>query len=145
MATPGEGAPVQGATPKVRKKVSPARNAVGVVLLVGFTTVAILEYKATRDYSAAVRKLDRAMGSANGLMPINEVEAMLGRKPDGPPTMDEGRKRMTYTWPGVVRPLLVRLGAVPANALTAYYNNDKTPKLLTFTTPRGGKPGAAED
>jgi hypothetical protein len=128
MATEGEGALAQGAAPKgkAKKPISPARNAIGLVLLVAFSTVAFLEWDANRKANAAIQKLEKAVeGQEDGLLSMDEVQKMIGRAPDGPGSMEKGEKKVTYTWRGVIR----------RRVLTAFYTPEvKMPHLRHFST-----------
>jgi hypothetical protein len=91
------------AKPRRKKKVSPVRNAIGLVLVVSLSVVAYLEWDANRRSSACIRSLNEAMASEQGLLSMKQVEGILGRKPDGP-GVTKGREVMfTYTWRGVFR------------------------------------------
>ena len=86
------------------KKVSPARNAIGVVLLVAFSAVAYLEWDANRRSTAAIQKLNQALASnEDDLLSMEQVEGLLGRKPDGPGVAEGHELRVTYSWRGVFR------------------------------------------
>src|SRR4051812_18337227 len=103
------------------KKVSLARNAIGVVLLVSISMVAYLEWSANRRSAAAISKLNAVLGKEQAdLLSMREVEDLIGRKPDGPVAEENGALKVTYTWKGVFR----------RYPLIAFYKKQSTPKLL---------------
>ena len=66
MTRHDEGTTGEPAKPKGKRKVSPARNAIGVVLLVAISIVAYLEWSANRQSSAAISKLNALLGKDDG-------------------------------------------------------------------------------
>jgi hypothetical protein len=128
--TIGEPAKPKG---KNQKKVSPARNAIGVVLLVSLSTVAYLEWSANRRSGAAISKLNEILGKEEGdLLSMKEVEDLIGRKPDGPAIEENGVLKVTYTWKGVFRQY----------PLFAIYRNQSPPMLLRIGMADGKAPPA---
>ncbi|MBX6316015.1 MAG: hypothetical protein IRY99_24345 [Isosphaeraceae bacterium] len=126
MATPREEKPAQPeARPKGKKRVSPARNAIGLSLLVVCATVAYLEWNANRQHGAAVRKLERYLDQEqDNMLSRDEVEKMIGRAADGPASNENLQQKVTYTWRGVIR----------KHVLTAYYTGDSKPRLIRIET-----------
>ena len=103
MATHDEGTARGRAKPKGTKQVSPARNAVAVVLLVAFSAVAYLEWNANRQSGAAIARLNQAMArdeDGGDLLSKEQVEGMIGRGPDGPGVDEDGETKVTYTVEG---------------------------------------------
>jgi thiol-disulfide isomerase/thioredoxin len=122
------------AKPEAKKKVSPARNAIGGVLLVAISTVAYLEWSANRRSSAAVGKLNALLNKPDGdLLSMEQVDTLLGRKPDGPVVEENGALKATYTWKGVFRQY----------PLIAIFRKQSPPKLLRIWMA-GGEPPAAD-
>jgi hypothetical protein len=108
MAVHDEGTAPEGAAPQGTKpgpkKVSPLRQAIGVVLLVAFSAVAYLEWDANRRSSAAMTRLNQALENEEGdLLSKDQVEKMIGRQPDGPGVAQGPELKVTYTWRGVFR------------------------------------------
>src|SRR3954447_13828389 len=104
MAVHDEGTTPETAKPAPRKKISPVRNAIGVVLLVSLSAVAYLEWDANRRSTAAIQKLNQALASEEaGLLTMEQVEGLLGRGPGGPGVAEGREMRVTYTWRGVFR------------------------------------------
>jgi thiol-disulfide isomerase/thioredoxin len=133
MTRHDEGTIGERAKPTGKKKVSPARNAVGGVLLVAISVVAYLEWSANRRSSAAVSKLNALLDKPDGdLLSMEQVDTLLGRKPDGPVVEENGALKATYTWKGVFR----------QHPLIAMYRNQSPPKLLRIWMA-GGEPPAA--
>ena len=121
MAANDEGTAPGRAGPGPKKKVSPARNAIGLVLLVAFSAVAYLEWDANRRSSAGIARLNRALAEEEGdLLSMEQVEGLLGRGPDGPGVAEGQEKKVTYTWRGVFRKYPV----------VAVYTNKSRPALL---------------
>jgi hypothetical protein len=112
-----------------KKGVSPARNVVGLVLLLALAAVAWFEYSANFGYNGAVKALEaRTQDEEKGLVDIQEAETLLGKSPDGPgiEVADNGRTftKKTYTWRALLRP----------QTLTAFYTKEATPHLHHFET-----------
>jgi hypothetical protein len=112
-----------------KKGVSPARNIIGLVVLLALVAVVWLEYSAHFGYNGAVKALEaRTQDEEKGLMDVQEAETLLGRSPDGPGTdfNDDGRifTKKTYTWRALLRPKTV----------TAFYTKEATPHLHHYET-----------
>jgi hypothetical protein len=129
MATVKGGGGTKGRGTAKVKKVSPARNIVGAVLLVTFSGIAILEFYAKNGFNQAVAALERRLPKDSDARVIElpsrvEAEKILGRKADGPLVNEGAEQRATYTWRGPVRKHMV----------TAYYTTDKAPSLVRIST-----------
>ncbi|MDB5349766.1 MAG: hypothetical protein JWN86_1013 [Planctomycetota bacterium] len=117
---------------KAKAKVSPARNVVGLVLLVVFGTTAIVETMANRGFNAAAtalkKRLPEETSDSNAVvaeLPTKEeAEKILGKSPDGPLVKEDGMRKATYTWRGVIR----------KHVITAFYTDEAKPKLNKFAT-----------
>ena len=125
MSTHDEGTDRGRAKPKAKTQVSPARNAVAVVLLVVFSAAAYLEWNANRQSGAAIARLNRAMAKdededGGNLLSKEQVETLIGRGPDGPGVDQDGMTKVTYTWKGAFRQY----------PLTTFYTKQDPPKLL---------------
>ena len=119
-------------TPSRKPQVSPVRNLAGVVLLVVLAGVGFLEYSANQGYNSAMNSLDAALGNEEGdLLTQAEVEAMIGKTADGPLEAVGGELRGRYTWRGLFR----------SYDLTAYYLDQKPPRLLRLGDPAPADPG----
>jgi hypothetical protein len=104
MAANDEGTAPGRAEPGRKKKVSPLRNAIGLVLMVAFSAVAYVEWDANRRSSAGIARLNQALAKEEGdLLSMEQVEVLLGRGPDGPGVAEGQEKKVTYTWRGVFR------------------------------------------
>jgi hypothetical protein len=117
---------------KPKAKVSPARNIIGVVLLIGFSCAAILEVVANRGYDAAVKKVEARMpkdsmdpNDKNSVLPTQkEAEKLIGKGPDGPLVKDGHEQKAVYSWQGLRRKYVLK----------AYYTNEKEPSLIRIET-----------
>lgn len=99
MATQAEGSQA-----KAKAKVSPLRNVLALLLLIALSVVAYMEWNANRQYNAASAKLDKALAKEEGdMLPQDEVEKMIGKKPDGPLVEEKGVMKARYTWRGVFK------------------------------------------
>jgi hypothetical protein len=112
-----------------KKPISPARNVIGIVLLIAVVAWCWFEYSAINRYNAAVTAIDARLGDeSKALPPIQEAEALLGKPADGPGTeYKEGYQtfmQKTYTWRGLIK----------SHTLTAYYTNQKEPCLHHIET-----------
>jgi hypothetical protein len=123
--------PGSATTGAPRKGVSPARNIIGLVVLLALAVVAWLEYSANFGYNGAVKALDaRTQDEEKGLMDVQEAETLLGKLPDGPGVeikeSDSGRTftKKTYTWRALLRP----------RTLAAFYTKEATPHLHHYET-----------
>jgi hypothetical protein len=121
MAANDEGTAPGRAGPGLKKKVSPARNAIGLVLMVAFSAVAYLEWDANRRSSAGIARLNQALANEEGdLLSMEQVGGLLGRGPDGPGVAEGQEMKVTYAWRGVFRKY----------PLVAVYTNKSQPALL---------------
>jgi hypothetical protein len=121
--------PGSATTGAPKKGVSPARNIIGLVLLLALAVVAWLEYSANFGYNGAVKALEaRTQDEEKGLMDVQEAETLLGKSPDGAgiDVEDNGRKftKKTYTWRALLRP----------RTLAAFYTKEATPHLHHYET-----------
>src|SRR5439155_25143379 len=112
-----------------KKRTSPARNLIGLVVLVAVLAVAWLEFSAKRAYNAAVTALDaRTQDENKGLLAVPEAENLLGKPADGPGSdFQDGNRvftKKTYTWRGLLKPY----------TLTAFYTKGVEPGLHHFVT-----------
>jgi hypothetical protein len=120
MAAHDEGTAPEKAKPGP-KKVSPVRHVIGLVLLVSFSAVAYLEWDANRRSSAGIARLNQALASEEGdLLSMEQVEELIGRRPDGPGVTQGQELKVTYTWRGVFRKY----------PLVAVYTRKSQPALL---------------
>jgi hypothetical protein len=123
--------PGSASTGAPKKRISPARNILGFVVLLALVAVVWLEYSAKFGYNGAVKALEaRTQDEEKGLMDVQEAEALLGKSPDGPGVdvedSDSGRifTKKTYTWRALLRP----------QTLTAFYTKEATPHLHHYET-----------
>jgi len=123
--------PGSATTRAPKKGVSPARNIIGLVLLLALAAVAWLEYSANFGYNGAVKALEaRTQDEEKGLMDVQEAETLLGKSPDGPgievQDTDSGRTftKKTYTWRALLKP----------RTLSAFYTKEATPHLHHYET-----------
>lgn len=109
---------------KAKAKVSPTRNAISLVLLIVLLVVGGLELTALFQFNGAVSKLDQALEANEvDLLPLEQVEELLGKQPDGPlQPGDPGTRQTTYTWRGALR----------SHVLTAYYSYGDKPGLVRY-------------
>ena len=104
MAAHDEGTVTGPAESGRKRKVTPARNAIGVLLLASFSAIAYVEWDANRRSNAGISRLNQALANEEGgLLSMEQVEGLLGRKPDGPGVAEGGERKVTYTWRGVLR------------------------------------------
>ena len=91
MSVPSTPGSATTGTPK--KGVSPARNIIGLVVLLALAAVAWFEYSAHFGYNGAVKALEaRTQDEEKGLMDVQEAETLLGKSPDGPGIEVEDRR-----------------------------------------------------
>jgi hypothetical protein len=112
-----------------KKKVSPLRNAIGVVVLVTVIVVGWLQYSAKRAYNTAATALnERMQEEEKDLLNEQEAESLLGKSPDGPGSdFQDGNRdftKKTYTW----------RGALKSYTLTAFYTKSVNPTLHHIET-----------
>ncbi len=117
----------------------PARNLIGLVLLVVVVAVGWLQYSALGGYNSAVKSLDsRTKAEDQSLMTLEETEKLIGRSPDGPGTTSKERDRTiikkTYTWPGMLK----------SYKLTVFYMKLSDIRLLRYETEVAKNGAAAE-
>jgi hypothetical protein len=110
-----------------KKPTSPARNIIGLVVLVAVVVIGGLEVWAKTRYNTAVKALDaRSQDETQGLLTVNEAESLLGTAPDGPGTDVKEPFRSftkkTYTWNGLLKSYTV----------TAFYTQGQDPRLHHF-------------
>jgi hypothetical protein len=110
-----------------KKKVSPARNAIGIVVLIAVVVFGWLQYSAKSGYNAAATALNgRIEDEDKGLLMVDEAERLIGKAPDGPGSdTEEGNRtftKKTYSWPGVLK----------SYTLTAFYTKEANPYLHHF-------------
>jgi hypothetical protein len=116
-------------TVPAKKPVSPARNVIGLVVLVGVLVYGGFEVSAKRTFNNAVSALEaRSQDEDKGLMTVQEAENILGKQPNGPAVdFHDGLwhyTTKTYTWPGVLKQY----------TLTAYYTTEKDSRLHHYET-----------
>jgi hypothetical protein len=131
MSDPGSTGTENSASSK--KKVSPARNVVGIVVLVAVVIAGWFQYSAVFAYNRALKALDaRTQDEEKGLMDVPEAESLVGKPADGPGSdFLEGTRTFTqtkYTWRGPLK----------SYTLTAYYTKGPGPCLHHFE-PDGTK------
>jgi hypothetical protein len=131
MSDPGSTGTENSASSK--KKVSPARNVVGIVVLVAVIIAGWFQYSAVFAYNRALKALDaRNQDEEKGLLDVPEVENLVGKPADGPGSdFLEGTRTFTqtkYTWRGPLK----------SYSLTAYYTKGADPWLHHFE-PDGTK------
>jgi len=118
------GPPRGPGTKKKATGVSPARNIVGVVVLVAVLVAGGLEVVARRQAMAASAKLETALAREEGdLLTQKEVEELIGKTADGPPTDDGAEQQVTYTWRGIIRRYPIH----------AYFTRGSRPGLLRYS------------
>jgi hypothetical protein len=111
-----------------KKKVSPARNVAGLVVLLALIAIIAFQYPAVLRYNAVVKALDARMNDEDkGVLKAPEAESLLG-KPDSPGSELEqnGLKltEKTYTWQGPLKSF----------TLKAFYTRGAEPYLHHFET-----------
>jgi hypothetical protein len=119
--------PISTATGKAggpKKPVSPVRNIIGLVVLIGLLVVVWFEYSSYFGYRAAVSGLNKRMEDEDhGLMPLPEAEKLIAKAPDDAGTdVHDGPAtylKKDYTWKGIIN----------TYTLSAYYTKEKEPKL----------------
>lgn len=116
-----------------KKGVSPARNAIGLVVLIAVVVIGVFQYTAMASFNSAVNALnDRMALEDKDLMTQPEAEALIGKAPD-----DAGSDfqigsatytKKTYTWKALIK----------SYTLTAYYTKGNVP-ALHHTETEGAK------
>jgi hypothetical protein len=114
-------------TGPAKKPVSPARNAVGVVVLIAVLAVGWIQYSARSAHNAAVNALnERTQDETKGLMTVSEAEKLIAKPADGPGVdvkeVNATYTKQTYTWSGLLK----------SYTLTAYYTKGAEPGLHHF-------------
>jgi hypothetical protein len=127
MSNPSSTTPEDVGPPK--KAISPARNIIGVLVLIAVVAVGVLQYSQLMGFNAAAGRLQtRFEDETKDLMTEPEVDQLLGKAPDGPGSdYDDGNAhytRTTYTWSGLLK----------SYTLAAYYTKQKEPKLHHYET-----------
>jgi hypothetical protein len=112
-----------------KKQVSPARNAVGVVVLIAVLAVGWIQYSARSAYTAAVTALnDRITLETKGLMTASEAETLIAKPADGPSVevkeVNATYTKQTYTWRGLLK----------SYTLWTYFTKGAEPGLHHFET-----------
>lgn len=114
-----------GSQPASKAKVSPLRNVLALLVLIILVVIAVMEINANMSYNAASKKLDAAVKREEGdLLSQDDVEKMIGKKPDGPLVEEGGRLKAKYTWRGVFR----------TYGLTAEYRKGTKPALQSYSS-----------
>jgi hypothetical protein len=116
-------------TGPAKKRVSPARYAIGVVVLIGMLVLVWVQYSAIMGYNAAVSKLDlRIKDEDKGLASVQEAENLLGKSSDGPGVDVKENNlpltKKTYTWQGLLK----------SYTLTAFFTKGSEPGLHHIET-----------
>jgi hypothetical protein len=125
-----ETAPVEPEkTVPAKKPISPARNIVGLIVLVAAVAVCVIEYSAYFGHRWAAAALKaRVEEEEKDLMTVQEAEALLGKEADGPAVdFNEASysfSKKTYTWRGLLK----------QHTVTAYYTKEKEPRLHHYET-----------
>lgn len=119
MATQAEGPQA-----KAKAKVPPLRNVLALLLLVVLCPIAYMEWNANRQYNIASAKLDKAVGKEEqDMLSQEQVEKLIGKKPDGPLVEEGGIMKANYTWRGVFR----------THGITAEYRKGPNLALQNYT------------
>jgi hypothetical protein len=127
MSEPGSVGPEKSVP--ATKPISPARNIIGLIVLIGVLVFGWFEYMPKRGYNAAVAALEaKTPEDSKDLLTMQEAETLIGKEADGPPVdFTEGSRELskkTYTWNGLLRHY----------TLTAHYSKEKYPHLIEFKT-----------
>jgi hypothetical protein len=125
MSDPGSAGTENAGSSKT--KVSPARNVIGIIVLVAVIVAGWFQYSAVFAYNRAMKALDaRTQDEDKGLLEVPEVESLVGKSPDGPGSdFQEGTRNFTrtkYTWRGPLK----------SYTMTAYYTKGAGPCLHHF-------------
>jgi hypothetical protein len=116
-------------TVPAKKPISPARNIIGLLILVAVVVVGVIEYSAYFGHRWAASALKaRVEEEEKDLMTVQEAESLIGKAPDGPAVdYREGSFsfwQKTYTWRGLLK----------QHTLTASYTKEKEPRLHHYVT-----------
>ena len=122
MSEPSPSAP--GKAGPSKKPVSPARNAISLVVLIAVVVVGYFEVSAKMGYTAAASALDkRLQDEDHGLPTMPEAEKLIGKQADDAGSdYQEGPLKLTkktYTWKGLIG----------SYTLAAYYTKQQEPAL----------------
>lgn len=114
-------------TGKPKAPISPARNIIGLIILIGVTIVGVIEYSAYFGHKWAVNALNTRMADdEKELMTVQEAETLLGKQADGPAVEFKldvwSYDEKTYTWRGLLK----------QHTVTAYYTKGKDSRLHHF-------------
>jgi hypothetical protein len=143
--------PGSATTGAPKKRVSPARNIIGLLLLLALVAVVWLEYSAHFRYTGAVKALEaRTQDEDKGLMDVPEAETLLGKSPDGPgieiTNNDLTFTKKTYTWRALLRPKTLTAfytdHALGTRALAGWKGNDLRQNGSGTRAPLGHVPGS---
>jgi len=127
MSDPSSSGADKTGSPK--KRISPARNLIGLIVLVAVVAVGWFQYSALSRYNAAVNGVnERTADETKALMSIDEAESMVGIGPDDVVSeSSDGRQtftKKTYTWRGPLK----------SYTLTAFYTKGPGAGLHHFET-----------
>jgi hypothetical protein len=127
MSEASPSAPEKAGTPK--QPVSPARNIIGLIVLVAVIAIGWLQYSARGGYNTAVEALNhRLEDEDHGLMTQQEAEQLIGKEADdaGSEVKEDAATyiKKTYTWRGVLK----------SYTLTAFYTKQQQPALHHIKT-----------
>jgi hypothetical protein len=125
MSEPSPSAPGKAGPPK--KQVSPARNAISLVVLVAVVVIGYFEVTAKMGYRAAADALDKRLQEEDrGLPSQEEAEKLIGKPADdaGGEVVESNRAltKKTYTWHGLISHY----------PLVAYYTKGTPPALFQY-------------
>ena len=117
-------------TVPAKKPVSPARNIIGLIVLVGVLVVRLVS--SISETAASMRPWRHSklglQDEDKDLMTVQEAENLLGKEADGPAVdFQEGVwnfDKKTYTWRGLLKNY----------TLTAYYTKEKDSRLHHYET-----------
>lgn len=122
-------ADARGARSGEKAKVSPARNIIGLVLLIVCAAAAAVEILATRGYNAAVAHLEKIIPQDSTdptakKVPRADVERLIGKAPSGElKKLGGGEEEALYVWQGLRR-----------HAVKAYYESQAPENIIRFET-----------
>jgi hypothetical protein len=144
-------APGKAGPPK--QPVSPARNAIGLVVLAAVVVIGYFEVKAKMGYNAATSAVDkRLQDEEHGLPEQEEAEKLIGKQADdaGSEVQDGGSRflKKTYTWKGLFTSYTLvayyRQGLKPAlDHIEAGEKFQPAPAQVAPTAGEGGPPSKA--
>jgi hypothetical protein len=142
MSNPSSSAPKKAGPSK--KPVSPARNAISLVVLIAVLVIGYLEISARVGYTMAVNALEKRLNDEEHALPtLEEAEKIIGKQADdaGGDVQDPATSftylKKNYTWRGLIK----------SYTLEAFYTTKQiTPALHHIKTegaPEEPKPQAA--